>query len=117
MTETALERGLIDAAGLEAIKQGETGDYFHMAALSSPVPGWKIRAYGNLLRLLPLLPGKSVLKMLNPVGLRCASLIPIPAIRLLKLFYLAQLRDPRFILYAKLYARHFIKFILRKRTA
>ncbi len=117
ITSQAVERGMISPESYEAIRNGEAGDYFHVAVVGSPVPEWKIKAYGNLLRLLPLLPRGWTLRMLSPRGLKLAARIPKIAVRLLELLNLIRLRDPRFILYMKLYARHFFRYAAGKRHA
>jgi anaerobic magnesium-protoporphyrin IX monomethyl ester cyclase len=117
LLEKAFRDGLIDEATHESIQRGKTGDYFHFAGVKSALPAWKVKAYGHLIRLLPILPRKWTSLLARPGSLRLTALIPTMAVRLLELAYLIRIRDLRLAVFWKVYCRNSLLLAAGKRSA
>ena len=111
MLDIVRERGLIDEKAHQAVRHGRTMGYFHSILTSSPVPEWKLRAYGYLLRLLPMLSRQRALAALSEAELKKMARLPKLWVRIMEMMYLLRIGDLRLRLYMRLYARHFLKLI------
>lgn len=108
---------MIDCRTYDAIREGVTGDFFHVATMKSPIPKWKIKANSHLLRLMPIISHEWILKRLEPSALRGISRIPGIAVRLVEMFYLIRKKDLRFTMYLRIYLRNFFHFMTGRRSA
>ncbi|HOO57204.1 MAG TPA: radical SAM protein [bacterium] len=115
--DTVIERGLAGKDVSDSINMGESGDFFHVTEVESSIEKYKLKAYSNLLRIMPVISKKTALKILRDRNLKRFSKVPAPVIKLLEVFNLVRRRDLRFLLYLKLYARHVFLYVSGRRSA
>lgn len=117
IVDYAVRHGYIDEETHRAMSEGRLGDFFHLPMLRSPLEKWKLKAYENLLRLLPILPEGLILRLLRPRALRGVSYFPGFFVRSLEMLNLVKRKDLRLVLYLKIYARHFFLHLTGRRRA
>jgi radical SAM superfamily enzyme YgiQ (UPF0313 family) len=115
--DTCRAQNLVPENAQAAAAMGDTGDYFQMSCVPSQVPEWKLKAYENLLRMLPFLPRKFALCLCSDSRLKILNLIPTPVVKLAEMCRLAAIRDMRLSIYAKLYFKHLLLLISGRRSA
>ena len=105
MADIMREKDLLSDEDLHRMEAGETGDFFHVDEIRDPQAAQAKRAFANLFKLLPGLPGRWTRRFAAGEGWRWFGRMPKPLVICGQTLIALRHLDYRFWLYIRYYMR------------